>query len=191
MRLKEIENGTIVHCETNEEAKKLIELTGSDNVFEEYRENNCEKTAYRIEDGKIGGYSDLEWYENRGYEIVKFSDIIEDELTAEEALKIYAEACERGCEKCPLYEDGINFDCNCYMQNNTEKVIELLKKWKEQKKKKEPKVEWVYRVYNMETGKDEFLKTEAEAIARCEELVKTQKSQGYAQCIKVCRQKGE
>lgn len=191
MRLKEIENGTIVHCETKEEAKKLVELTGSDNAFEEHWENYFEGIAYRIEDGKIDGYSNLGWYEDGCYEIVKFSDIIEDELTAEEALKIYAEVCVQGCANCPLFEDDDNWDCNHYMKNNTEKVIELLKKWKEQEEKKEPEVEWVYRVYNMETGKDEFLKTEAEAIARCEELVKTQKSQGYAQCIKVCRQKGE
>lgn len=191
MRLKEIENGTIVHCETKEDAKKLVELTGSDNAFEEHWENNFEGIAYRIEDGKIDGYSDLGWYEDGCYEIVKFSDIIEDELTAEEALKIYAKVCERGCEDCPIRNHYNENDCEYYMRNNAKEVVELLKEWKAQQEKKEPKVEWVYRVYNMETGKDEFLKTEAEAIARCEELVKTQKSQGYAQCIKVCRQKGE
>lgn len=191
MRLKEIENGTIVHCETKEDAKKLVELTGSDNAFEEHWENYFEGIAYRIEDGKIGGYSGLEWYENRGYEIVKFSDLIEDELTAEEALKIYAEACERGCGKCPLYEDGINFDCNCYMQNNTEKVIELLKKWKEQEEKKEPEVEWVYRVFGAENLGEKFFQTEDEAIARCEELAKTQKNKQYARYERVCRVKGE
>lgn len=191
MRLKEIENGTIVHCETNEEAKKLIELTGSDNVFEEYRENNCEKTAYRIEDGKIGGYSDLEWYENNGYKIVKFSDLIEDELTAEEALKIYAEVCVQGCANCPLFEDDDNWDCNHYMKNNTEKVIEILAEWKAQQEKKEPEVEWVYRVFDTEDYEEKFFQTEDEAIARCEELAKTQKTHSYAGYIRACRVKGE
>lgn len=191
MRLKEIENGTIVYCETNEEAKKLIELTGSENVFGEHWENNCEKIAYRIEDGKIDGYSDLEWYEDRGYEIVKFSDLIEDELTAEEALKIYAEVCVQGCANCPLFEDDDNWDCNHYMKNNTEKVIEILAEWKAQQEKKEPEVEWVYRVFGAENRGEKFFQTEDEAIARCEELVKAQKNKHYARYERVCRLKGE
>lgn len=60
-----------------------------------------------------------------------------------------------------------------------------------EREKKEPEVEWVWRVYGAENYGEKFFDTEEQAIARCEELAKTQKTKQYARYEKVCRVKTE
>ena len=55
--------------------------------------------------------------------------------------------------------------------------------------KKEPEIEWVYRVFGAENNGEKFFQTEEEAIKRCEELAKSQKSKQYARYERVCRVK--
>lgn len=74
---------------------------------------------------------------------------VDRELTAEEAIKIYAEICGSNafCEKCAIRQlrietpGGASYS-NCYefCQKNTGKVVEVLKQWSEDHKKEEIKV---------------------------------------------------
>lgn len=57
------------------------------------------------------------------------------------------------------------------------------------KNDKEPEIEWVYRVFGAENNGEKFFQTEEEAIKRCEELAKSQKSKQYARYERVCRVK--
>ena len=75
-----------------------------------------------------------------------FEGLVEDELTAEETIKIQAEMC-RGfsCCECPIYEliedEG---SCDNFRAEKPDKVIEVLKQWKKDHEKKEIKTEIVY-----------------------------------------------
>lgn len=75
-----------------------------------------------------------------------FEGLAEDELTAEEAIKIQAEMC-RGimCKDCAI--DRLRYDSRCgcdeFRSKNPEKVLEVLKQWKKDHKKKEVEVEFV------------------------------------------------
>lgn len=191
MRFKELETEMIVHCKTIEEAKKLVKLTDSAPSFLNSWKNGKERTCYRIDGGKIVGFSNISFYKKCGYEITELSDLVEPELTAEEVLKIYVEMCDKGCHQCPLKgarEDG---DCERFIAKNIEKAVHLIAEWKAQRGKKETEIEWVYRVFGAENFGEKFFETEDEAIKKCEELVKTQKTKKYARYERVCRVKGE
>ena len=75
-----------------------------------------------------------------------FEGLAEDELTAEEAIKIQAEMC-RGiiCKDCAI--DRLRYDSHCecaeYRSKNPDKVLEILKQWKKDHEKKEVEVEFV------------------------------------------------
>ena len=82
---------------------------------------------------------------------------VEEELTAEEAIKIQAEMC-RGimCKDCAI--DKLRYDSHCecaeYRSKNPDKVLEILKQWKKDHEKKEIEVELAYVVRVIEdTGK--------------------------------------
>lgn len=86
-----------------------------------------------------------------------FEGLAEDELTAEEAIKIQAEMC-RGimCKDCAI--DKLRYDSHCecteYRSKNPDKVLEILKQWKKDHEKKEIEVELAYVVRVIEdTGK--------------------------------------
>ena len=69
-------------------------------------------------------------------------------------------------------------------------VIDACIKWKADHEKKEPEIEWVYRVFGAENYGEKFFQTEEEAIKRCEELAKSQKTKQYTRYERVCRVKG-
>ena len=70
-----------------------------------------------------------------------------------------------------------------------EQIIDMCSQWKAIHEKKEPEIEWVYRVFGAENYGEKFFQTEEEAIKRCEELVKSQKTKQYARYERVCRVK--
>ena len=189
MKLKEIKNNTVVHCKTIDEAKKLIELTGSSSFNIYIWERNREKTCYRMYKGIVEGFSNIDYYKKEDYEVVEFSDLIIPELTAEEVLKTYAEMCAAGCNQCPFKGVRIGGNCERFIEENIEEAVHLIAEWKAQRGKKETEIEWVYRVFGAENFGEKFFETEDEAIKKCEELVKTQKTKNYARYERVCRVK--
>lgn len=75
-----------------------------------------------------------------------FEGLAEDELTAEEAIKIQAEMC-RGimCKDCAIDRLRCDSRCGCdeFRSKNPDKVLEVLKQWKKDHEKKEVEVEFV------------------------------------------------
>ena len=195
MRLKEIKPGMVIHCKNDEEKKALLEEAERLG----YRWSRCAKlpTDKTVDSGMIIHFYDKnEWEDYKHITwsdttegAIEFSDLILPVLTAEEAIKINTELCAGTCEECPLYNvDGYS-DCDDLCINNPEKAVELLAKWKYNHEKKEPEIEWVYRVFGAENYGEKFFQTEVEAINRCEELVKSQKTKQYARYERVCRVK--
>ena len=82
---------------------------------------------------------------------------VEEELTAEEAIKVLADMCARECKNCELgklvKESRYSF-CSAYRREHPDKVVEILKQWKKDHEKKEIEVELAYVVRVIEdTGK--------------------------------------
>ena len=82
---------------------------------------------------------------------------VEEELTAEEAIKIQAEMCRSVmCKDCAIEKLRYGSYCNCveYRSKNPYKVVEILKQYKKDHGKKEIEVELTYVVRVIEdTGK--------------------------------------
>lgn len=73
-----------------------------------------------------------------------FEGLAEDELTAEEAIKIQAEMCRSiTCKDCAIDRLRCDSRCGCdeFRSKNPEKVLEVLKQWKKDHKKKEVETE--------------------------------------------------
>lgn len=68
---------------------------------------------------------------------------VEEELTAEEAIKVLADMCTRECKNCELgklvKESRYSF-CSAYRREHPDKVVEILKQWKKDHEKKEVEV---------------------------------------------------
>lgn len=85
--------------------------------------------------------SDREWFWTD-----EMFEPVEEELTAEEAIKIQAEMCIGiMCKDCAI--DKLRYDsyCDCteYRSKNPGKVLEILKQWKADHEKKEVETEFV------------------------------------------------
>lgn len=186
MKLKEIKPGMVIHCKKDDEIKSIsdcgfVGLLNGD--ITEYMKAEC----YVI----IRHNGKADWTERTDIalsygEITEFSDLIIPEMSAEEVLQICSEICNGGpCDECIIGEE------NCFAEpySDKKKVIEICQKWKSDHEKKEPEIEWVYRVFGAENNGEKFFQTEEEAIKRCEELAKSQKSKQYARYERVCRVK--
>lgn len=73
-----------------------------------------------------------------------FEGLAEDELTAEEAIKIQAEMCRSTmCKDCAI--DMLRYDSHCecaeFRSKNPDKVLEIIKQWKKDHEKKEVETE--------------------------------------------------
>ena len=189
MKLKEIKPGMKIHCNSLEEYNLLEE---------EVKRLGYGKLPIRgvALSGKIGEHvfpipEDKEYeilweyyHDDRSY--TEFSDLIIPEMSAEEVLQICSEICNGGpCDECIIGEE------NCFAEpySDKKKVIEICQQWKSDHEKKEPEIECVYRVFGAENSGEKFFQTEEEAIKRCEELAKSQKSKQYARYERVCRVK--
>ena len=148
MKLKKIDKA-IVHCKTKEEAEQVVNCycwnnneESLINYWDSYKENTC----YRIERGHIGCFCDYEYYKKEGYEITEFADLIEPELTSEEAIEWI----------CKHYFDGeyINAFGEDYAIRDLaeafppKEIAEKIAKWKaehekQDPEKQEPEVEYV------------------------------------------------
>lgn len=201
MRLKEIKPGMAIHCKNDEEKKALLEEAERlGYVWYVSKRNPTVKTNDSIgntihfyDAGKSyfsADYKLITHSEQIGGDIIEFSDLILPELTAEEAIKIYSEICRKSvCELCPisLQNNGEEKDCDTFCIEHAEKAVEILAQWKAEHEKNKLEVEWVYRVFGAENYGEKFFHTEEEAIKRCEELAKSQKTKQYARYERVCR----
>lgn len=71
--------------------------------------------------------------------------LVEDELTAEEAIKIFGKiCCETRCtDECPIYKAKKGMPCRKFRKDKPEEVLEILKQRKKEHEKKEIKTEIV------------------------------------------------
>lgn len=75
-----------------------------------------------------------------------FEGLVEEELTAEEAIKIQAEMCRSVmCKDCTINKFGYDtrYGCCEYRSKNPDKVLKILKQWKKEHEKKEVETEFV------------------------------------------------
>lgn len=75
---------------------------------------------------------------------------VEEELTAEEAIKILAEMCSVPCGKCPISKEKGVFDCRTFRAEYPDKVLEILKQQKKEHEKKEVETEFTWCVLIIE-----------------------------------------
>ncbi len=62
--------------------------------------------------------------------------LVEDELTAEEAIRIQAEMCSAPCRKCPISKERGAYECRTFRAEHPDKVLEILKQRKKEHEKK-------------------------------------------------------
>ena len=196
MRLKEIKPGMAIHCKNDAEKKALLEE--AERLGYKWS-NTCVPTDSRMV--KIAGMTihfygksecanskHITW-SDKTKGVTEFSGLILPDMTAEEAIKLFGELCIGSCQGCPLHRVDDYENCFSFCFDNPEKAVELLAQWKSEHEKKEPEIEWVYRVFGSENYGEKFFHTEEEAIKRCEELAKSQKTKQYARYERVCRVK--
>ena len=192
MRLKEIKPGMVTHCKNDEEKKALLEeaerlgYVWSDKKIKPTNANFFTgSTIHFYENNEFCDYKHITWSDTTE-RTIEFSDLILPELTAEEVLQIISEICTgRSCTDCIIGTGN----CVANKLSDKHKVVEICQQWKSDHEKKEPEVEWVYRVFGAENFGEKFFDTEEEAIERCEELAKSQKTKKYARYERVCRVK--
>lgn len=132
-----------------------------------------------------------------------FEGLEDDELTAEEAIRIQAEMCNSmsGCVNCPLNEEKDGYCCESFKVEHPEQVVGILKQWKKDHEKKETKTEIVDLIKVMKEVCDDETCIYAYEIDinkekiddKMMELVKEysgeQDSKIYAKCERICRVK--
>ena len=83
--------------------------------------------------------SDREWF----WTDKMFEGLAEEELTAEEAIKVLGNMCARGCGDCKLgklVKESKYAFCSDYRREHPDKVVEILKQFKKGHEKKEVEV---------------------------------------------------
>lgn len=140
--------------------------------------------------------SDREWFWTD-----EMFEPVEEELTAEEAIKVLADMCARECKNCELgklvKESRYSF-CSAYRREHPDKVVEILKQWKKDHEKKEIEVELAYVVRVIEdTGKvkrcvyeEDVTEEKEEAMKRVlKEYCKEHKGKFFTVYEEICRVK--
>lgn len=132
-----------------------------------------------------------------------FEGLVEDELTAEEAIRIHAEMCNSisGCVNCPLNEEKDGYCCESFKVEHPDEVAKTFKQWKKNYEKKEIKTEIVDLIKIMKEVYDdetciyayEIDTNEEDVDEKMDELVKQyyEKNGGkiYAKFERLCRVK--
>lgn len=133
-----------------------------------------------------------------------FDGLVEDELTAEEAIRLKCEMCDgRSCNDCKLSSrnNGMGVECNVLGKDHPERYIEILKQQKKEHEKKPIETEIVYLIKVMKEVCDDETCIYAYEIDinkedindKMRELVKEysgeQDSKIYAKYERICRVK--
>lgn len=193
MRLKEIKPGMAIHCKNDEEKKALLEEAerlgyrwSGGYKISEYEKHRTGYTIHFYGPSICTNYNHIRWSDDTDG-VTEFSDLILPELTEKEAIEWMAKH---------LFDEEFKkvFGFDYLMEGalsamTSEEMIKRIAKWKSNHEKKEPEVEWVYRVFGAENFAVKFFRTEEEAIKRCEELAKSQKTKQYARYERICRVK--
>lgn len=151
MKLKEIKSGMVIHCNNQEEYKRLNEETQRFG-FGKLPFSFSQDHVYVIDENIVLWNTT----KNRRH-YVEFSDLVipDSELTAEEALLYYDQMCNEYycCNDCPIY--GIlGYECARKMDGHIGEIVDAIKKWKYEHEKKEPEIEtewfWHGRIFKVE-----------------------------------------
>lgn len=126
---------------------------------------------------------------------------VEEELTAEEAIKVLGDMCASDCKVCKLgklvKESRYSF-CSSYRREHPDKVVEILKQYKKDHEKKEIEVEFACVVRVIEdTGKvkrcvyeEDVTEVKEEAMKRVlEEYCKEHEGKFFTVYEEICRVK--
>ena len=192
MRLKKIKPGMVIHCNSDDEKKALLEeaerlgyiwINGcipTDCIMVK----SSGLTIHFHEKNEYYAFDHITW-SNKASGVTEFTDLILHELTAEEVLQICAEICnESECLVCPFGEE------HCFNDKDTDKsgIVAICEKWKSDHEKKEPEIEWFWKSYVVGGSDYKEADTEQEAMEWCEYYVKEHPE---AKCIykRVCRGK--
>lgn len=143
MKFKEIKPGMVIHCPTQENADELLKyldelgykwLSGRSLLKKTYYNEWVEKTCYLLEIGFRVTYGNVDEYA----EYIEFSDLIEPELTAEEALEWIGEHYFDD-EYTAIFGD---YDISDIIKTyGKEEFKSRIAKWKADHEPKEPEVE--------------------------------------------------
>lgn len=203
IKLKPIKPGMVIHCPTEENAKQLLEYldglgyewsSSSEKLLERTRYDVYgENTCYSVEENTEVMYSDVDYFKNEGEEITEFSDLIEPELTAEEAFEILSDIknCKgRICANCPLSNYCAEGSA-VFVNRGNKKLLEICRQWKADHEKKEPEVEWHFHAEVHGNGFDSIKNcgSEEEAIQFVEEELKKAGKDAWGKYERICRVK--
>ena len=132
-----------------------------------------------------------------------FEGLVEDELTAEEAIKIFGKiCCETRCtDECPIYKAKKGMSCRKFRKDKPEEVLEILKQQKKNHEKEEIKTEIVDLIkvmkevcddetciyaYEIDVNKEDINDKMRELV---KEYSSEQDSKIYAKYERICRVK--
>ena len=132
-----------------------------------------------------------------------FEGLAEDDMTAEEAIKIQAEMCRsmNNCFDCLICKMARDDNCESFKAEHPEQVIEILKQWKRNHEKKEVETEFVYLIRVMKEEGDsstciytyEVKEDKDDINEKMDELVKQYYEENggkiYAKLERICRVK--
>lgn len=128
-----------------------------------------------------------------------FEPVEEMEMSVEEAIKAFTEICgSYMCVKCPIGNIDKDLNCKEIKMYNTEKVVEVLKRWKADHEKKPIETEFAYVVRVIEdTGKvkrcvyeEDVTEVKEEAMKRVlKEYCKEHEGKFFTVYEEICRVK--
>lgn len=192
MRLKEIKPGMAIHCKNDEEKKALLEEAERLGYLWTSRKNPIDRTfchgntIHFYEVNEFADFKHITWSDTTEGAI-EFSDLILQEITAEEALKICGEICKEysnkgyACNsKCPFTGHGMS--CIFYRSQNPYKAIEVLEQWKSDHEKKDPEVEEFWEIKCIEDSNfhtSEHYPSEADALVMAKVMAKKDTENTY------------
>lgn len=176
MRLKEIKPGMVIHCKSIDEKKALYdELCRIGNMKTDSYTDSLDNFTNADCNYRIGNLKRETWSFTTDRATVKFSDLIilDQELSAEEALLAYDQMCKENycCNDCPIY--GIlGHECVKRMDGHISEIMDAIKKWKAEREKKEPEIEWFWKSYVVGGSDCKEADTEQDAMEWCEYYAK-------------------
>ena len=181
MKLKEISTGMVISWKTQDEKVALLEELeclgykwyGTERKPTEACDDN--DTGHAIYVYNDNGYKNITHSNNMEEVTHNFSDIIipELELSAEDALLAYDQMCRENycCNDCPIY-GIVGCECTHEMDGHISEIVDAIKRWKAEREKKEPEIEWFWKSYVVGGSDYKESDTEQEAMEWCEYYAK-------------------
>jgi len=147
-------------------------------------------TSYTIEEMEVAYWTDE-----------MFEGLVEEELTAEETIKVFGDLCARGCKDCELgklVKESRYLFCSDYRREHPDKVVEIIKRWKKDHEKKEVETEFANIVRVIEdlgytkkcVYEEDVTEVKAEAMKRVlKEYCKEHEGKFFTVYEEICRVK--